>query len=75
MSAYIDARRLCGAKVFESHHHARAMKRVCAIPLVVTIALVVLFFFPKPASNIIAYFATMLVLGVFIVLTVRWAQA
>ncbi|MFT4308569.1 MAG: hypothetical protein ACMXYM_04345 [Candidatus Woesearchaeota archaeon] len=51
------------------------MKRVYAIPLVVTIALLVLFFFPKPASNLIAYFATMLSFGALIVLTVRWAQA
>ena len=61
------------AKAFESRPHIRSMKRIHAVPLVVTASLAVLFFFPQPASNLIAYSATMLILGVIIALTVRWA--
>ena len=49
-------------------------RRSYAIPIVVVIGVLALFFFPEPSSNLIAYFATMLVFGVLITLTVRWSQ-
>jgi uncharacterized membrane protein YccC len=50
------------------------LKRSYAIPLVVTIGVLTLFFFPEPQTNFLAYVATMLAFGVLIMLTVRWAR-
>jgi hypothetical protein len=48
--------------------------RTYAIPFVAIIGVLVLFAFPEPQTNLIAYLATMFAFGVLIVLTVRWSN-
>lgn len=46
-----------------------------AVPIVVIIGVLALFFFPEPSSNLTAYFSTMLAFGVLIVLVAYLARS